>query len=221
MQLLDLSEDLLLRILAPLPFHQRLRLPLVCRKLRQLSAGPSELWHRVEASPVYPGENGPADAALREALASFRRWLAPRLPAVRDLHVALRALQPLPATPLSLPCDLLPYWEEGQPLPALETLTIEWAGAAYLRFEDPGGNFSTCYLRKLCFFGTQLGLRPTHLNAMPLLTDVGLIGGRLAPPVPTGPWLPHSVTAVCFADLALQQLPDCLSHIPKLRRYWY
>ena len=50
LQLLDLSEDLLLRIAVHLPFTERLQLSTVCRKIRQLCAGPSELWRAVDAS---------------------------------------------------------------------------------------------------------------------------------------------------------------------------
>lgn len=46
-QLLDLPEDALLAIFLRLPFLDRLRLARVCRRLRQLCAGPSPLWRDV------------------------------------------------------------------------------------------------------------------------------------------------------------------------------
>lgn len=47
--LLDLPPDLLIRIGAQLPFAERLRLSLVCRRWREACAGPSELWGNVDA----------------------------------------------------------------------------------------------------------------------------------------------------------------------------
>jgi hypothetical protein len=48
---LDLQDDILINILARLEFNQRLLLPFVCRRLRELTAGPSELWREVKAQP--------------------------------------------------------------------------------------------------------------------------------------------------------------------------
>lgn len=48
LQLLDLPADVLIAISQQLPFTERLRLSGVCRRLRQLCAGPSPLWRRVE-----------------------------------------------------------------------------------------------------------------------------------------------------------------------------
>ena len=47
--LLELPPDLLIRIGAQLPFAERLRLSLVCRRWRDVCAGPSELWSSVDA----------------------------------------------------------------------------------------------------------------------------------------------------------------------------
>ena len=49
LRLLDLPPDLLARIGALLPFEERLRLSLVCRRWRDVCAGPSELWSFVDA----------------------------------------------------------------------------------------------------------------------------------------------------------------------------
>ena len=49
-QLLDLPPDLLARIGALLPFEERLQLSLVCRRWREVCAGPSELWRSVDAT---------------------------------------------------------------------------------------------------------------------------------------------------------------------------
>ena len=67
--LLDLPEDVLLRIGLHLKLHERLQLAGVCRKLRQLCAGPSELWRVLQV--VLRGEEG-EEAALRQ-LVCFRR----------------------------------------------------------------------------------------------------------------------------------------------------
>lgn len=49
LHLLELSPDLLYRVCAHLTLSERLRLSLVCRKLRQLCAGASEIWRHVDA----------------------------------------------------------------------------------------------------------------------------------------------------------------------------
>ena len=67
--LLDLPEDVLLRIGLQLKLNERLRLAEVCRKLRQLCAGPSELWRVLRARLR---ADGGGDAAL-QALVHFRR----------------------------------------------------------------------------------------------------------------------------------------------------
>ena len=75
LQLPDLPEDIVLRIALHLPFTQRLRLSEVCHKLRQLCAGPSEMWRMVEAHPTWLVHTDPV---LRwkshlEAMACYRR----------------------------------------------------------------------------------------------------------------------------------------------------
>lgn len=67
--LLELPEDLLLRIALQLKLGERLRLGEVCRKLRQLCAGPSELWRSVATTLRVQGGG---DAAM-QAFAAFRR----------------------------------------------------------------------------------------------------------------------------------------------------
>ena len=49
LQLLDLPPDLLARIGAQLPFNERLQLSLVCRRWRDVCAGPSQLWGSIDA----------------------------------------------------------------------------------------------------------------------------------------------------------------------------
>lgn len=49
LHLLDLSPDLLYRMFGHLSLPERLRLSLVCRRLRQLCAGASELWRHLDA----------------------------------------------------------------------------------------------------------------------------------------------------------------------------
>lgn len=46
---LDLPDDLLLRVLLCLPFNDRLQLSGACRRLRALCGGPSLLWRHVPA----------------------------------------------------------------------------------------------------------------------------------------------------------------------------
>lgn len=48
--LLELQDDLLVAVAERLPFRERLRLAEVCRRLRQLCAGPSPLWRCVDIS---------------------------------------------------------------------------------------------------------------------------------------------------------------------------
>ncbi len=49
LSLLELPDSALAAVACQLPFNQRLRLSLVCRGLRRLCAGPSEVWRVVEA----------------------------------------------------------------------------------------------------------------------------------------------------------------------------
>ena len=49
LQLLDLPPDLLARIGTQLPFNERLQLSLVCRRWRDVCAGPSQLWSSIDA----------------------------------------------------------------------------------------------------------------------------------------------------------------------------
>jgi hypothetical protein len=76
LQLLDLSEDVLLRIFLHLPFMERLQLSAVCRKLRQLCAGPSELWRAVNAHLWSESPDAEVDELAHEfndTLDAFRR----------------------------------------------------------------------------------------------------------------------------------------------------
>lgn len=77
-KLIELPEDVLLRVAGYLPFWMRLELSLVCRRLSQLCAGPSELWRVVDAHIRFQGEGTPARDmktinSFSFAMASFRR----------------------------------------------------------------------------------------------------------------------------------------------------
>ena len=105
MQLLELPDDLLLRILGQLPFTQRLRVAEVCRRLRALTAAPSELWREVDADVRLRGlleedGDGGAEVALdrgqQAQLACFRR----------RAHSALRRAAASEWKPACLPCSL-------------------------------------------------------------------------------------------------------------------
>lgn len=66
LQLLDLLPDALLRILVQLTFTERLRMSEVCRKLRLVCAGPTELWRVIDV-------RSPADAEVAELIPAFKR----------------------------------------------------------------------------------------------------------------------------------------------------
>ncbi len=69
-QLLDLPEDVLLRIGLQLALRERLLLAGVCRKLRRLCAGPSELWRSLRVT--LPAEEEGQEGSLQQ-LVRFRR----------------------------------------------------------------------------------------------------------------------------------------------------
>ena len=67
--LLDLPPDLLIRVGVQLLFTERLQLSLVCRRWRDVCAGPSELWSRVDARIAVPFEAPGPDESVDELLA--------------------------------------------------------------------------------------------------------------------------------------------------------
>lgn len=54
--LLELPDSALASVARHLPFNERLRLALVCRGLRRLCGGPSEMWRVVEAVARLPAD---------------------------------------------------------------------------------------------------------------------------------------------------------------------
>ncbi|KAL4443597.1 hypothetical protein ABPG75_011334 [Micractinium tetrahymenae] len=230
--LLDLLDDILLRITAHLSLQERLRLPEVCRKWRGLLAGPSEAWRQVEAVVVLdeheswpPGAAGSPNTPLQ----SFCRWLQPRLAGLEELRLALDATRLLPmAQPPCLPADLLLLGTVGEaaavaaatagPLP-LAKLSIQWHGSAMLGWGAGAMGLPLRNLRKLAFpGGTRLWVSGSSSIAddLPSLTDFGLIDGLLVGELDT-PWLPPSVTMLALAAVGLTRLPGVLAHLPRLQ----
>ena len=70
--LLELPDDLLLRIFVQLPaLQERLRLAEVCRRLHALTAGPSELWREVDVQPLRYQGAGDLERAMEQAVDRF------------------------------------------------------------------------------------------------------------------------------------------------------
>ncbi|PRW33171.1 small GTP-binding [Chlorella sorokiniana] len=226
-QLLDLPEDVLLRIALQLSLQGQLLLAGVCRKLRQMCAGPSELWRVVKAT--LRAEEG-ADAALQQ-LVRFRRWLRPRLPAVE--HLQLSMWTPLTHTaPVALLDELLAGSGAGlphQPPLPLARLTIPWLGAVDFHLSTlahlPALRSVAFYDTRLRVFGgplapgEQAAQQGGPLPSQPPLTDFTVDGGQLHFDVQVqGGWLPLSVTALRLTECQLRDLPrGLLSSLTNLR----
>lgn len=73
LRLLDLPPDLLARIGAQLPFVERLQLALVCRRWRDVCAGPSQLWQTVDASIRSSIGNPDVDLEFNPCIPDFVR----------------------------------------------------------------------------------------------------------------------------------------------------
>lgn len=226
LHLLDLPDSALASIAKLLPFCERLRLSLVCRALRRLCAGPSDVWHMVEAVAELPfdEEAGEAQRLSDEMLLLERvaRWLGPRLAAVHVLDFAVFSSVPIDPGELTL----LPVVEllfskcpAGQPLP-LAKLSIEWPEAVLLRADFTPPNAPRLHhLHKLAF--PTVGRLEVAACLPPdlALTDFSLQDGTLWSDRGTlaAAWLPPTVTALHLSSVGLRALPQVLTQLPHLR----
>ncbi|KAI7841155.1 hypothetical protein COHA_005121 [Chlorella ohadii] len=222
-ELLDLPEDVLLRIGLQLALRERLALAGVCCKLRRLCAGPSELWRSLRVT--LPAEEEGEEDALQQ-LVRFRRWLRPRLPAVEHLYLYAMGMR---IAPVALIDELLAGSSAGMahhpPLP-LAHLTLIWHGPVnYL----PSVLARLPALRALTFYDTRVRVAGPLLVAehagepLPPLTDFTVDGGNLNCDEQGArawlPWLPPTVTALKLSECNLRDLPNgLLRGLPRLRR---
>lgn len=89
--LLELPRDCLIRIVAQLPFAERLQLNRVCRRLRQLCREPSEVWATVEARPTFnPDATTEAVSHWMFALRRCARVATPHTSLVATPRTSLR-----------------------------------------------------------------------------------------------------------------------------------
>ncbi|PRW39121.1 adenylate cyclase [Chlorella sorokiniana] len=217
LQLLDLPPDVLVSILSRLPFNERLRLSGVCRRLRQLCAGPSQLWRCVDVRRRL--ESGPEETKLQLIGRSMQlqrglgEWLAPRAAAVEELSLALQ-MQLLSANQL-VPAVVVP---QPSGLPALHQLTIEWPGTAMWTTAARPWPELLPALTKLDFgLGTQLCLENQGLSILPSLREFSLSNGTLELSACLSPWLPDTVTSLWLSAAGIRGIPATVTHLTRLR----
>ncbi|KAI7845250.1 hypothetical protein COHA_001292 [Chlorella ohadii] len=225
-QLLDLPPDLLARIGAQLPFIERLQLSLVCRRWRDVCAGPSELWRTVDTC-ICRGLRAHTGGSFAPHIPGFARWFAKRETGVEELRLEVAMPEGVPfhdTYPLPVPAALLHERREPRllvPLP-LRKFAVHYRGCAWLDFG--GGELSPAewlpHLQKVALFSVALHSPPRERwadQAPPCLTDLSVIGGRLQGFEWRNAWLPPSLTALVLSEDNLNGLPHPLPSLTNLR----